>query len=344
MEEHEIDMSKYEVRTDLVMESIDDIEENIKTDEEVIDDIKITRVKVKKQYEEKLNKKRGRYITIEFNDITDTNNNNKVLDIFIKELNDLMDKMHIKNKDSCLVIGLGNEKSTADSLGPNTVDNILVTRYLFLEDNIVVDENYRCVSAFNPSVTGITGIETSSLINGIVKEVNPSCLIVIDALASKSISRVNKTIQMTDSGINPGSGVGNSRKEISKDTIGIPVIAIGIPTIVDAVTIVSDTIEFMVKHFSYIKQTINDPKNKLKISRENYLKDKTIKELSQNEKEKYIGFLGTLSDEEIRNLVYEVLSPINYNLMVTPKEVDFLINKLSLLLSNGINHALHKIN
>lgn len=342
MHNNEIDMSKYDIRTDLVLESIDDIEDDIKVDEEVIDNIKITHVRIKKEFEEKLNKKKGRYITIEFDDITDSKNNNKVSNIFADELKKLIEKLHIKDDDSCLVIGLGNEKSTADSLGPNTIDNVIVTRYLFIEDDIVVDKNYRCVSAFNPSVTGVTGIETSTLIKSIVNEIKPSFLIVIDALAAKSIERVNKTIQMTDSGIHPGSGVGNSRKEISKSTIGIPVIAIGIPTIVDAVTIVSDTINFMMKHFSYVKETLNDPKQKLVIKKENYLKNKQIKDLETIEKQKYIGFLGTLSNDEIRNLVYEVLSPINYNLMVTPKEVDFLIHKLSLLLSNGINNALHK--
>ena len=342
MNNNEIDMSKYNIRTDLVVESIDDIDEDIKLDEDVIDDVKITRVRIKKEFEEKLNKKKGRYITIEFDDITDMNNNIKVSNIFTDELKKLIESLNIKEKDSCLVIGLGNEKSTADSLGPNTIDNVIVTRYLFIEEDIVVDEDYSCVSAFNPSVTVITGIETSTLIKSVVNEIKPSFLIVVDALAAKSIERVNKTIQMTDSGIHPGSGVGNARKEISKSTIGIPVIAIGIPTIVDAVTIVSDTINFMMKHFSYIKETMNDPKQKLVIKKENYLKNKKIKELETVEKQKYIGFLGTLSDEEIRNLVYEVLSPINYNLMVTPKEVDFLIHKLSLVLSNGINNALHK--
>ncbi len=342
MNNNEIDMSKYDLRTDLVLESIDDIDEDINVDTETINDIKITRVNVKKQYEEKLNKKKGRYITIEFDDITDTQNNTNVSDIFSKELKRLLNDLKIKDDDSCLVIGLGNEKSTADSLGPNTIDNIIVTRYLFMEEGIHIDNNYRCVSAFNPSVTGVTGIETSTLIKSIVNEIKPSFLLVIDALAAKSIERVNKTIQMTDSGIHPGSGVGNSRKEISKSTIGIPVIAIGIPTIVDAVTIVSDTIKFMMKHFSYIKETMNEPKQKLIVKKENYLKDKKIKELETIEKQKYIGFLGTLSDDEIRNLVYEVLSPINYNLMVTPKEVDFVIHKLSLVLSRGINYALHK--
>ena len=270
MKNNEIDMKNYNIRTDLVLESIETIDDDIDIDEEIFDDIKITRVNIKKEYEEKLDKKRGNYVTIEFDDITDSANNKKVLDIFNNELKKLMQTVKIKDKDTCLVIGLGNEKSTADSLGPNTVNDIIVTRYLFLEKGLVVDENYRCVSAFNPSVTGITGIETSTLIKSVVNDIKPDFLIVIDALASKSIERVNKTIQMTDSGINPGSGVGNYRKEISKKTIGVPVIAIGVPTIVGAVTIVSDTINFMLKHFSYIKENINKPKSKLKLYSDNY--------------------------------------------------------------------------
>ena len=129
---------------------------------------------------------------------------------------------------------------------------------------------------------------------------------------------------MTDSGIHPGSGVGNERKEISKKILNIPVIAIGVPTVVDAVTIVSDTINYMSKQFAYNKNNIDNPINKLiPISSIDYLKDKNIKDLSPKDKKHLMGIIGTLSDEEMKQLVYEVLSPIGYNMMVTPKEIDF---------------------
>lgn len=335
-------MSKYKIRTDLAIESLENNDNDIKTEENVIDGIKVTNIIIEKEYEEKLNKKKGRYVTIEFDDVTDYNNRQKVIRVFKDELKKLLLSSNIKENDSVLVIGLGNEKSTPDALGPNTIDNILVTKHLFSLEGNNVEEGFRCVSAFNPGVMGVTGIETSEVIKSLIKSVNPDFVIAVDALAASAISRVNRTIQMTDSGIHPGSGVGNSRKEISSDTLNIPVIAIGIPTVVDAVTIVSDTINYMEKHFSYANQNLNNPSNKLAVGSVNYLKKKGIRELDNEEKEKYMGFLGSLNDDEIKSLIYEVLSPINYNLMVTPKEVDFVIDKLSEVLSTGVNKALHK--
>ena len=339
----EINLSKYRIRTDLVVDELDNIkDDNIKIEKRSIDNIKITSLEVKKEFEEKLNKKQGRYITIEFEDVTDFHNRQKVTEAFTNEFKKLLQELNIKENYTCLLVGLGNEKSTPDSLGPKTIDNILVTKHLFSLEKNSVEPGYRCVSAFNPGVMGVTGIETSELVKSLIGTVNPDFVIVVDALAASSITRVNKTIQMTDSGIHPGSGVGNSRKEISKSVLGIPVIAIGIPTVVDAVTIVSDTIHYMMKHFSYVKQNINNPANKLAVKKVNYMKKKNIKELNNEEKKQYIGLLGELTDDEIHSLIFEVLSPINYNLMVTPKEVDFVIDKLAEVLSSGINKSLHE--
>ena len=169
----------------------------------------------------------------------------------------------------------------------------------------------------------------------------PSLIIVIDALASMSIERVNKTIQITDTGIEPGSGVGNVRKEISFDTVGVPVIALGVPTVVSAVTIVSDTIEYMTKYFTYVKSNINKPSSKLVPSGYvNYLKE-DIGDNLENDVE-LLGKIGTLNDYEKREFIYEILNPTGYNLMVTPKEVDFVIEKLSLLISEALNISIHK--
>lgn len=337
----EFDLKNYKVRTDLIVESIDtDNTKDIDKTEREIDDIKVTDITVKKDLES-LNKKRGKYITISFDDITDTNNRRRVEEVVINELLNLMKFNKISTNDSCLVIGLGNYKSTPDSLGPKVISDLVVTRHLYLIDELRVEEGYREVSGFIPGVMGTTGIEAHNIISGLVKEIKPKFIIAIDALASSSIDRVNKTIQMTDTGINPGSGVGNSRKEISKNTLGIPVIAIGIPTVVDAVTIVSDTLKYLLKKFSYNKENINNHANKLKpVTSINYLKD-DIKDLSSEDKERILGFLGNLSEEEMHQLIFEVLSPIGYNLMVTPKEIDFVIDKLGLLLSTSINKALH---
>ena len=150
---------------------------------------------------------------------------------------------------------------------------------------------------------------------------------------------INKTIQITDTGIHPGSGIGNKRKEISKDTLGIPVIAVGIPTVVDAASIVSDTIKYMYKNFAYTKANYDNPAEKLKFQT-NYLK-KNI-DILEADKKNLFGLVGNLTDEEVKTFIYEILNPIGYNLMVTPKEEDFIVEKLSLLIGEGINKALHK--
>ena len=337
---HEIDLKKYQLRTDLVVEQIDEnTKENITTKIYEKDNIKITDVKVDEKTSVILGKKPGDYITVEFEDVTDFNNQEQVKKIFSKELKNMLNKTKINDEAKCLIIGLGNDKSTSDSLGPLTIENILVTNHLFMYGE--VDEGFRSVSAIIPGVTGTTGIETSDLIKSVVNGVQPDFLIMIDALASQALSRVNKTIQISNTGIHPGSGVGNSRKEISEDTIGIPVIAIGIPTVVDAVTVVSDTISYMHKHYAFHKKFIQSPISKLVSSNQiNYLK----KEVDVNKEDKInlLGIVGSLNDFEIKQLIFEVLTPIGYNLMVTPKEVDFVVRKLAEVLGGGINMALHE--
>jgi len=328
---HEIDMKKFNVRTDLVVDILD---ESIVKDEYNHGDIKVTDITLDEN--NILNKKKGRYITISFNDVTDKDNRKKVEEVFIDNLHKLLGD--ISNK-KFLIVGLGNIKSTPDSLGPKVIDNILVTRYLYETPGIDVDENYSNVSAIIPGVSGTTGIESTDIILGIIDKIKADIVIAIDALASSSIDRINKTIQMTDTGIEPGSGVGNKRKELSYDTLNVKTIAIGIPTVIDGVTIVADTIEFMKKKFSYSKDTLNKKSEKFVLNR-NY-KD-TLDNLTEEEKEKLLGVIGNLTDEEIKQLIFEVLSPIDYNLMVTVKEIDFVIDKLILLLSNGINKTLHK--
>ena len=329
---HEISLEKYNLRTDLIVDEKDDsVVTNIKN----ISNIKIEESKVAKDG----NFKKGNYKTITFTDISDKDNYKNVLQVFKDSFKDLLKINKIKEEATCLIVGLGNIKSTPDSLRPLVLENILVTKHLFSFGE--VENGYRNVSILKPDVTGTTGIETSSLIKGVVDVVRPDFLIVIDALASSSIERVNKTIQMSDSGIKPGSGVGNSRLEISSTTYHIPVLAIGVPTIVDAATIVSDTINYMYKQISYKMNNINNPKNKLLINNDfNYLKESTT--LDNNSKEELLGLIGTLNDKDFKKLIEEVLSPINYNLMVTPKDIDFTIEKLALLIAQGLNLSLHE--
>lgn len=332
----EVDLSKYQIRTDLAIDYVEEKKKlnGVKHKTDNINGITVTNVELDEIND--LNKKKGKYITLEFDDVTDSKNSDNVsetLTIILKKM------LKIDKNSFGLVVGLGNDKSTPDSLGPLVVNDIIVTNHLYLLDSL--SSNYSRVSAINPGVMGETGIETSDIIEAIVKKIKPSYLIVIDSLASKSIERLNKTIQITDTGIHPGSGIGNKRKEISYDTLGIPVIAIGVPTVVDATVIVSDTINFIYKNYAFNKEYMNNPKSKLTFNNINYLK-KDIKENKQ-EKEKLLGLVGTLNEDELQRLIFEVLNPIGYNLMVTPKEIDFIIRKLSNVISNSINNSIHNI-
>ena len=337
---HEIDLKKYDIRTDLVLDSIENSRSNIKSDVYEKDSIKVTKVDVDEDSTLLLNKKKGKYVTIEFDDITDSGNRNKVKEIFINELRSMIDSLDLDKNYTVLIIGLGNEKSTPDSLGPKVIDNTLITRYLYVLGERV-DDGIRNVSGISPGVMAATGIETLDIISSVVEKIKPDLVIAVDALAASSISRINKSIQITDSGIHPGSGVGNMRKEISYDTLGIPVIGIGVPTVVSSSIIVYDTLEYLFKHISYIKENQNT--NKLIFSRKNYLDKIKDRKLSDEEKVNLMGLLGSLNEEEERGLINEVLDSLSYNFIVTPKEVDFLIEKLSLVISEGINNTLHKL-
>ncbi len=332
---HRIDLKNVNIHTDLVIEQIND--KNL-IKEEVINNIKISRVVMDKN--NLLNKKEGNYITIELTDITNYEDRENVEKVLVKEIKDILNKNNIKDNYECLVIGLGNKKSTPDALGPMVIDNILVTRHLF-ELNADVKKGIRKVSAIIPGVMGNTGIETIDIIKGIVDNVKPKFIIVIDSLCASSIERLNKTIQLTDTGIHPGSGIGNMRKEISKDTLGIPVIAIGVPTVVESVTIVNDTLEYMFMHLNYLKN--NYETSKLVVKRNNNYLDKIkSSKVSNEDKEILGGIIGSLDEEKKKNLISEVLNNINYNLIVTPKEIDFIIEKLANVISNSINNAINK--
>ncbi len=333
---HTIDVGNFQLRSDLILDNIPKNHPGIEEEKE--EDITVYRMTIDDNNTIQ-GKEKGKYITISFPDITDKNNFKKVEKVLIQELKKILEPYHIKEQDSILVIGLGNSKSTPDSLGPKAIEQVLVTRYLFELGE--VEKGYKNVASFKPEVTGTTGIETKEMVETLVKTVHASFVIVIDALASSSLERVNKTIQITTTGIHPGSGIGNNRKEISEETLHVPVIAIGVPTIVDAATIVSDTFQYMMKQFSYKIDNLDNQKLKL-ISEGMQDYSEHPDNLTKEQKSQILGMLGTLSNEEFKKLIYEVLSPIESNLMVTPKEVDFVIEKLGLLIGNGINKSLHE--
>ena len=279
---HVVDLGKYDLRSDLIIEnnSKDYVKESY-----VEKDIKVDYIKLEKN--NILNKKQGDYITISFQDITDINNFQMVLKVLEKELLRIFSLSNIKKEAKCLIIGLGNSKSTPDSLGYETVKNIIVTRHLYELGE--VDKKYRNVSVLEPNVIGNTGIESRDVIMGVIKETTPDFIIAIDSLSASNIERIQKTIQITNTGIQPGSGIGNNRGELSIDTIKIPVIAIGVPTVVSSAVIVHDTINYLIKKVSYHKK--NFLKDKLTPSYNiNYLK--ASEDLTIEEKKELLGLVG----------------------------------------------------
>lgn len=336
----EIDLSKYQIRSDLV---VDLIEKDSRLEKKYeYENVKVSNIILDEENSKILNKKQGDYTTIYFDDVTDKTNYNNVLKVLTNELKKMLEESSIKENNSCMIIGLGNERSTADELGVTSAKKVTVTKHIF-DLTGSLEEGYRITTCLIPGVMGTTGIETSDIISSVVAKTKPDFLLVIDALASDSVDRLLKTIQITNTGINPGSGIGNNRKELSKEIYNIPVIAIGVPTVVDATTIVSDTLNYMKKHFSYnIKNKDSLIDKLIPSSKINYLKNNNYT-LSKEETSYFLGALGNLSTKEKKLLINDVLTPIGHNLVVTPKEIDFIVQKLTDLISEGINFSLHNI-
>ena len=227
----------YNFRTDLAVERREIFRKNNNLEEidgieienkEIDENLKVSKVKIVNENGEKsIGKPMGTYITIDIKKLrlAEEEEIQKSAETLSSELKEIINK-HIEPRDDILVVGLGNIYVTPDSLGPKVINDIDVTRHIIKYLPQYIDENSRPVSAISPGVLGTTGIETLEILEGIVKEIKPKLLVVIDALASRSIERISSTIQLSDTGIVPGAGVGNTRKEISERTLGIPVVAI----------------------------------------------------------------------------------------------------------------------
>ena len=261
-------------------------------------DLKVTSVKItSKEGEEALGKPIGTYITIDINNLKIAENEeiDSASKVVTRELKKILDS-HIGTGDDILVVGLGNEYVTPDSLGPKVIKEIDITRHFLKYTPDLIDQNTRPVSAISPGVLGTTGIETVEIIKGVVDNIKPKLVIVIDSLSSKSIQRISRTVQISDTGIVPGAGVENARNEISINTLKIPVIAIGVPMVVDAATIASDSIDL------FIEKLQNDGESN--------------------------DYFNKLRDTDKYSIIKDILVPNDYNLMVTPKEVDGLIENM----------------
>lgn len=250
-------LDNYNIHTDLALEDkerfeSDNVEISGVSVEEIYNeekDIQVTTVKILTENGAKaMRKPVGTYITIEAPNMTGSDEDYQIdiaeeLAVYLKEL------LKLEKKDyTVLVVGLGNRDVTPDALGPQVIEELYVTRHIIKEyGKYAMDEKEaHMVSAISPGVMAQTGMETSEIVKGIVGEIKPDFVIAIDALAARNTKRLNRTIQIADTGINPGSGVGNHRAGITQETLGIPVIAIGVPTVVDAATIVRDTMESMI--------------------------------------------------------------------------------------------------
>lgn len=318
-------VEKYNIRTDLVLEDkerfeADDVEVSGVVLEEEYDEereIRVTTVRIETENGAKtMGKPVGNYITIEAPNLSlpDEGTHREVSEELAKYLISVMKKSMTKGEEDneILVVGLGNRQVTPDALGPYVADNLYITRHIVKEYGkyAASDETSCLVSAAVPGVMAQTGMETAEIIKGIVKETEPDLLIVIDALAARNSRRLNRTIQIADTGIAPGSGVGNYRNAITKETIGIPVVAIGVPTVVDAVTIVNDTMENL------------------------------LAALETSEALKGVGLvLQGYSEAEKYELVRELIAPNLNNLFMTPKDIDETVKRLSYTISEGLNLA-----
>lgn len=272
-------MEQFPIRTDLALESRERCEaeqEEIRgvVFEELHDEVRnvyITKVKIETENGAKtIGKPIGTYVTLEAPDMVmpDEGSHREVSEVLAEQLRSLMDD----TIQSILVVGLGNREVTPDALGPEVIGNLYMTRHILREygDYAFPDKKVASISGIVPGVMAQTGMETLEIVKGIIEETTPELVIAIDALAARSVKRLGRTIQLADTGINPGSGVGNHRRGLNKETLGVPVIAIGVPTVVDAATIVYDVCHDVEKLPNGIAGMFVTPKNI----------DETVKNLS----------------------------------------------------------------
>jgi len=287
----------------------------VESEETQVHGFTVNRLKiVNEEGERNMNKPRGNYVTIELP--RDYRYNFELFKNAVSVIGfEISRILNLKPDDSVLVVGLGNSAITADALGPLAIRSTLITRHV-KEQNIEGGDfdHFRPVAGLVPGVMGQTGVETVEIIKGLVSRINPSVLIVIDALSARRLSRLATTVQISDTGINPGSGVGNSRSEISEKSIGIPVISVGIPMVVNAATMTADVIELISEE---IKKQAQDNKG-------------------------IFTFLETLNRDELYTLSIDSLKPYDLNLFVTPKDIDDIVASGARLLGYSINTALQK--
>lgn len=309
----------FEVRTDLALEENERVtgqrkeQRGVRCEEETIaeGDMTISTVYIETENGAKLmGKPKGTYVTLEAAQMgeEDEDYHREVSIQLARILKQMLPKD--KTVEVVLVAGLGNRAVTPDALGPRVVDNLCITRHLIQEYGMYAfgKEDSCQVCGIVPGVMAQTGMETREILAGVIKQLKPDCLIVIDALAARSTKRLGRTIQISNTGISPGSGVGNHRHAITRETVGVPVIAIGIPTVVDASTIVHDTMNNLITALAQCDH---------------------LKSLHKS--------WNVLDEDEKQELIRELLAPALHNMFVTPKDIDASIKQLSFTISEGLN-------
>ncbi|NMB25104.1 MAG: GPR endopeptidase [Firmicutes bacterium] len=376
----------HHVRTDLAMEATEVIVERegppeiagVVVANEETDVANINRTNIQTEGGARtLGKARGNYVTIESQALRQHNRQAllEVSELIAGELEDFFGDLG--DEDPILVVGLGNWNATPDALGPRVINKLLVTRHLFTFAPPELRGGLRPVAAISPGVLGITGIETGETILGIVDRVKPKLIICIDALASRSTERLCTTIQIADSGIHPGSGIGNMRMGITQDTMGVPVLAIGVPTVIHAVTLISDGMEMIAKaggngagqkadstvgsHSAdaitampkaSTTSSILDPQNiRMDTGRTPSMEmgaevgfspsataDQKIQQLGKKRASR--GGTG-IDDATKRQVIRKLLEPYMGTMVVTPKEIDVLMADAAWVVAAGLNIAMH---
>ena len=313
----------FEVRTDLALEERESFPGDggeiagvsLREWQDKAKQVKLTEVKILDQRGAKaMGKPKGTYLTLEADQLAekDEDYHEQVSEELAKHIRRLISHMVQGEEWKILVVGLGNPSVTPDALGPKAVGQLQVTRHLEQQygEGFCREKGLPVLSGIVPGVMAQTGMETAEILKGIIEETKPDLLIAIDALAARSIRRLGTTIQVTDTGIHPGSGVGNHRHSLTKESLGVPVLAIGVPTVVGAAAIVHDTVNTM------------------------------IETLANNMATKGMGdFIQEMSPDEQYDLIRELLEPEFGSLYVTPPNIDGVIGRLSFTISEGIHQA-----
>lgn len=312
-------LDKYSIHTDLALEDKERFDsDNVEVQGVVLTEeydeereIRITTVKIETEKGAKtMGKPVGTYITMEAPNLVvpDEEYHREIAEEIAKYVRSLIQLD--KSEYAALVVGLGNRDVTPDALGPHVVDNLNISRHIIREYGkyAMGEEEIQMISAIVPGVMAQTGMESLEIVRGIVEETKPDIVFAVDALAARNSKRLNRTIQIADTGINPGAGVGNHRSGITRETLGIPVIAIGVPTVVDAATIVNDTMENL------------------------------IQALETSETLKGVGVvLQGYNATEKYELIKELVSPHLNGMFVTPKDIDEMLCRIGDTIASGLN-------